>query len=155
MKISEKGFTLIELLVTVVIIAILATISIVVYSTVLKNSRDAKRQNDLRLIQSALEDFRGDQNYLPLSTGSCGNGTFTLNCPLKNPTGAKVYLNNISSDPISSNLQYCYLSLPSGCNNTTTNCSSYEIYAKLENPPSGSPNYTCSSNTYNFKITPP
>lgn len=94
------GFSLIELMVVISIIAVLSVVGIVVYTNVLKNSRDSKRLADLKFIQSALEDYHADQLFYPLN----------LNI-LTNYNG-KVYLNQIPTDPLPSQ---SYLYSSTGC----------------------------------------
>lgn len=52
-----NGFTLLEMLVVIGIIGILVGLGAVSYSTVQKKSRDAKRKNDLKIIQNSLEQY--------------------------------------------------------------------------------------------------
>lgn len=141
----RSGFTLIELLIVVSIIALLSIIGLVSYTTFLKNTRDAKRQSDLKQIQSALEQYRADQFFYPTA--------IVFGAPLTNTTGnpsspavTRTYLNVVPSD--SALPQYCY--------NPLSGTGSYELYAKLDNPPSGSTNLTCAGNSgYYLKVTPP
>ncbi len=65
---SKKGFTLIELLVVVSIIGLLASIVVVSLGGARSQGRDAKRQADLRQIQTAQELCYNDR------TG-CGSAT--------------------------------------------------------------------------------
>lgn len=152
----KKGFTLIELLIVISIIATLATVGLVIYSSVNKNARDAKRQTDLRTIQSALEQYFSDQFVYPaaITFGSALTG------------GGKTYLNVIPTDPTNSSPYiYCYKALKSGsaCDAVTSTdcdsvnkCTNYCLYAKLENPPVGTSNHTCGAGTtYTFKATQP
>ncbi|OGE29569.1 hypothetical protein A2867_00205 [Candidatus Daviesbacteria bacterium RIFCSPHIGHO2_01_FULL_40_11] len=142
----RSGFTLIELLITISIIAVLSLIGLVIYSSVLKQGRDSKRQSDLRSIQSALEQYFADQFDYP-SAITFNGGALSA--------GGRTYLNTIPSDPQSSP-NYCYLALPNNpCDNSSTNkCTSYKLYAKLESQPNGS--YSCGSvSTYNLEFTPP
>ncbi len=53
----KKAFTLLELLVVIGIIGILVALGTVSYSTAQKKARDAKRKNDLKAIQNALEQY--------------------------------------------------------------------------------------------------
>lgn len=135
---NSKGFTLIELLIVISIIAILSLIGLVAYTTFLKNSRDAKRQSDLKFIQSALEEYHSDQIYYPkLGSGTCpsiGDGLFRVGCALTNKTGSKTYITQIPKDP-TGNPEYTYLPSPSACDNssTTTSCTSYCLFVQLEN----------------------
>lgn len=135
---SRLGFTLVELLITITIIAILSTIALVSYTSFIKNSRDAKRQSDLKLMQSALEQYHADQKYYPYSE-SVASGK-----PLTNSTGAplgttlsKTYLNTIPSDP-SAVTPYLYKAYKAdgttGCDSTAAGqCTKYCLYAKMEN----------------------
>lgn len=149
-----KGFTLIELLITISIIAILSAIGLVSYSIVMKQGRDAKRQSDLRSIQSALEQYYADQFFYP--------STVTFGSDLTNSTGnpntvvtPKTYFKTIPNDL---NLTYLYTVLPAGCSNlsTSTNkCSNYCLYAKLENLSALPLNNCTPGGQYNFAVTPP
>jgi prepilin-type N-terminal cleavage/methylation domain-containing protein len=60
MNIKSKGFTLIELLVVVAIIGILATVVLSSLSSARESARDAKRLNDVKTIQTALEMYAND-----------------------------------------------------------------------------------------------
>lgn len=143
-----NGFTLIELLVVITIISILMVVGFTTYSFAVKQGRDSRRQSDLRSIQSALEQYFADQFYYP-SAITFNGGALSA--------GGRTYLNAIPSDPQSSSPNYCYLSLPSSpaCDNDPSNrCTSYELYAKLENQADGTD--SCGTvSTYNLKVTPP
>ena len=160
-KHSNRGFTLIELLVTISIIAVLSAIGLVTFSAVLKQGRDSKRQSDLRSIQSALELYFADQFYYPAVGNSCSNGTLKFGCILKDPAGNKTYINTVPADPTGSpQPQYLYspvTSSGSGCDNSSKAmyCTTYCLFAKLENSNSGTGSCTDSTGKYNFAITPP
>lgn len=62
---AKRGFTLIELLVVITIMALLIMAGAIIYSQVLKKSRDAKRQSDLQVVQNALVLYRTDNGYYP------------------------------------------------------------------------------------------
>lgn len=132
----NKGFTLIELLIVISIIGILSAIGIVSYSSILKNSRDAKRQADIKGFQSALEQYRADNNFYPTSLNL--STTATLDSSVGNPappSAVKVYINNTPLEPsFNSTFPYLYSALPASCTNTAgSKCTSYCLYAKLEN----------------------
>ncbi|HBO64840.1 TPA: hypothetical protein DD425_02680 [Candidatus Saccharibacteria bacterium] len=52
---TRHGFTIVELLIVIVVIAILASITIVAYTGVQANARDSIRKSDLASLQKALE----------------------------------------------------------------------------------------------------
>lgn len=82
----SRGFTLIELMVVIIIIAILSTVGIVYYANFLKNSRDAKRQSDLKFIQSGLEGYHADNLSYPSDLNSL-------------TSAPKTYMTNLPHDP--------------------------------------------------------
>lgn len=161
-NVNRNGFTLIELLIVISIIAVLSTIGMVAYGNFLKSSRDGRRQSDLKFIQSALEEYYADQIYYPMLGSTCSNGALKVDCPLKNPAGTKTYLNKVPTDPLLSNSQYNYQSLPASptaCDNATaTKCTSYCLYANLENlsSPKNEDSVNCPfSGNYNLAVTRP
>lgn len=156
LQLKKSGFTLIELLITMSIIAILITLGLINYQVIVKNSRNAKRQADFKTIQSALEQYHGDQFVYPLKgSGICPNGQLTFGCPLTTVSGNRIYLNLIPTDPLASNNRYCYKGVPEGCDNDLIKCTSYALYASLENPPPSSPQFDCDERSYNYKVIPP
>lgn len=66
---KQQGFTLIELMVTISIIAILAAVGIVVYSSAQKSGRISKRVQDLKAIQGALELYKSATGGYPAQNG--------------------------------------------------------------------------------------
>lgn len=62
---ARRGFTLIELLVVVVIIGLLLGLLTVAFSGALSKSKNAATENLLRNIQTGVQQFENDFNYLP------------------------------------------------------------------------------------------
>lgn len=160
---SSNGFTLIELLIVISIIALLSAAGLVAYGNFMKNSRDARRQSDLKIIQSALEDYHSDLIFYPtddINTILSSGGSFTSNTGLGShtpPAPLKTYLNAMPKDPLTSTTTpYCYVTTANcdNSNSTDKRCATYTLYAKLENPPSGS-TFTCDGKEYDLKVTPP
>ena len=52
---KKGGFTIVELLIVIVVIAILASITIVAYTGIQANARDSIRKSDIAAIEKALE----------------------------------------------------------------------------------------------------
>lgn len=166
----SEGFTLIELMVVISIIGILSTVGIMNYRNILQAGRDAKRQSDLRVIQSALEQFRNDELSYPLPGSSCTDKTiyFPLTqdsaCPIK--SSQKIYLNVTPIDPIASPYPpYVYKSFDnstggySDCQ-VASKCITYCLYAALERNVGAITQQLCKDKNpdpvkYNFAVSPP
>lgn len=126
------GFTLVELMIVISIIAVLATGGAAVYSNTQRQGRDAKRLNDLRTIEAALEQYELDQGFYPLPSVVPGQSLTNATGNPSVPSNTRIYLNQIPQDPTQAgipNKDYQYWSLnwtPSGgyqnCNNTNAIC---------------------------------
>lgn len=64
-KTNKRGFTLIELMVVIAIMAILAAVGLVVYSTAQKSGRVSKRVQDLSAIRTAVELYKSANGKYP------------------------------------------------------------------------------------------
>lgn len=76
-SIPIRGFTLIEMLIVISLIAILTVAAVANYSDSRAQSRDAKRQADLRNLQSALESYKSKYGRYPeqcATSGPAANG---------------------------------------------------------------------------------
>lgn len=76
---NNKGFTLIELIVSVVVIAVLMSTTLVAYSAVSQNSRDARRKTDLEMIRGALEQYRSRHGQYPVGNSGTDRAACTTN----------------------------------------------------------------------------
>lgn len=75
---KSRGFTIVELLIVIVVIAILASITIVAYNGIQQNARDSGRKSDIAAIAKALKMYAADNgNYIGSGSGcgSAGNGS--------------------------------------------------------------------------------
>lgn len=120
---DNKGFTLIELLVAITIIAVLASMGAVVYSSSLKTVRATKRADDLKSIATALESYKAvNGKYPPTASTDLANGWRSM-CTAWNAGGVvatandtipgltPTFMQNIPIDPKqdSANGNYCTL----------------------------------------------
>lgn len=62
---GKEGFTLIELLVVIAIIGLLSTMAVIALGDARQKTRDAKRQADLKVLQTAIELYISDNGYEP------------------------------------------------------------------------------------------
>lgn len=107
---QQRGFTIIELLIVIVVIAILATISVVAYNGIQQRSRDAKRTTDIATIEKALHmwSIEGGKTFADMPVmfnGIRAAGWFDAG--YGNPSTRQVlidsgYLNKSVNDPINS-----------------------------------------------------
>ena len=65
-NISRQGFTIVELLITIVIVAILASLSVSAYSGIQQRTRDARRVSDMNVIVKALEIYKVQTGSYPV-----------------------------------------------------------------------------------------
>jgi type II secretion system protein G len=75
---SRSGFTIVELLIVIVVIAILATITIIAFNGAQARARDARRDSSLATIKRALEMYKLDNGQYPYA---CSNDP-NLDCTM-------------------------------------------------------------------------
>lgn len=145
LKNRSKGFTIVELLIVIVVIAILATLVIVTFTGIQQKARDSQRQTDINAIDSHLEAYYATNGKYPLLT-DLNSGTFRSSYmrgldaqALVSPKGATI----TGSDSSGTQEAYGYVPTPTGCDNTTTDCTGFKLTAQLE---ASSTVYTKTSN---------
>jgi prepilin-type N-terminal cleavage/methylation domain-containing protein len=141
---KSKGFTLIELLVVVSIIGLLSSIILVAIGPSRARSRDAKRQVDLKQVQSAMEMCLGDpacggpNTYMTSTEPVLGYGTLLS---IDSDTGP-YFLKPLPKDPSSKGAASIYNYF--WVSNISFGKPWYCIYARLEAP--ANLTYFCISN---------
>lgn len=91
---KQRGFTIVELLVVIVVIAILATISVVAYSGIQHRARDAQRLHDMNTIAKALEIYKLQTGEYPVAND---NSTFGWEISSVNPDN---FLNDLKTSGV-------------------------------------------------------
>lgn len=133
-NITSRGFTLIELMVVISVIAILAVVGMVMYTSVQRSARDTKRISDIDAIKNALEQYyTANKTYL-IPTSNCANGCETT------PSDGNIFTNikadfsaqTIPTDPQPTVRNYRYY-----INNTSCTSPKYVLCAELENTSGG------------------
>ncbi|MCA1807440.1 MAG: type II secretion system GspH family protein [Actinobacteria bacterium] len=134
-KLQQKGFTIIELLIVIVVIGILATITAVALGGANARARDAKRESDVKSLQTAIEAYytiEGSSNY---PTEANMNDTAFRDANFQG-LDESVYQDPNAADSTLATTptadQYAYEATPAGCDNTTTNCDGYTLTITLE-----------------------
>jgi prepilin-type N-terminal cleavage/methylation domain-containing protein len=120
---KQKGFTLIELLVVIAIIGILAGIVLVSLGGARANARDARRQADIRQINTAME--------LCYDAANCGTAAQAYIQSDAMPTVIGTYLANVPTDPQGSASYSWVDNSATGADTTQDYC----VYAALERAP--------------------
>ncbi len=133
LKNKQKGFTIVELLIVIVVIGILAAIVIVTFTGVQKKARDADRKSDANGIAAQAEVYFGQEAKYP-TAAQINNATFRSDNlkglqedAITAPGGAAGL---VTSGAATSNYQY--VTTPSGCDNTATDCVGFTLTATLE-----------------------
>jgi len=108
MKKKNFGFTLFELLVVISIIGILVAVTTAAYSASQKRARDARRMEDMQMLQKSLEQcyaLSGSYPDPPYSSGSltCSGTVIIRQFPV-DPKNADDYIYSPSGDEDG----YCY-----------------------------------------------
>lgn len=158
MRKSKSGFTLVELLIAIVVIAILASISVVAFNGIQQRARDTQRVHEIKTIARALEMYYSEHDSYPIITGEYywygsyrigGNtaNTFVPDSWDELKTHLSPYLDNIGEDPKkqrgpsalghSGRFGYEYASQPGSerCNVPRRSGQTYQLYYKLERGP--------------------
>lgn len=105
----QRGFTIVELLIVIVVIAILASLTVVAFSSTQSSARDSKRKADIAAITRALELYYTEKGHYPNAT-TYTPGSTTINAAWSTTADAswanleavlQPYISQLPRDPIS------------------------------------------------------
>lgn len=76
-RIKGNGFTLLELLIVISIIGILVAVGLASYSSAQVKARDSRRLQDMKTVQTAMEQYFAENNAYPtnVAAANCNGGT--------------------------------------------------------------------------------
>jgi prepilin-type N-terminal cleavage/methylation domain-containing protein len=101
---KQKGFTIVELLVVIVVIAILASISVVAYNGIQQRARDSARDSAVRSLKLALEVYKSDFGKYPDPTLNPNGGYLITKLT---SSLVPTYISKIPDDPdVTKHLNY-------------------------------------------------
>lgn len=132
-KLKDRGFTIVELLIVIVVIGILATLVITTYNGIQEKARDTKRKTDVNALQGQIEAYQAQNGKYPTlanindSTFRAANMKGLDPAALQDPKGSSQALCGSTTANC-----YTYAATPSGCDNSTTDCTAYTLTATLE-----------------------
>lgn len=97
MRKSTSGFTIVEIVTVIVIIGILASITLVLYSQSQKSSRDNTRRVQVKSIMTALQSYYNDNGEYPVCPAGANNECSAKT--LLTPKLVPKYINEIPDQP--------------------------------------------------------
>lgn len=142
-KLNNRGFTVIELLIVIVVIGILATLVVTTYSGIQEKNRDTQRKTDINNLRAKIETYQAQSGNYPTlanlnssgwrATNLKGLAANALQDPKWNPS-IKACTTKGVAQLTTVTLPNCfsYEVTPIGCDNVTTDCTSYILTATLE-----------------------
>lgn len=75
---EPRGFTIVELLIVIVVIAILATITVVAYNGITQRAKDASAQADIHTIDESTKTFFSENGNYPLTLDDMKKSTVSM-----------------------------------------------------------------------------
>jgi prepilin-type N-terminal cleavage/methylation domain-containing protein len=147
--VKKLGFTIVELLVVVVVIAILASITIVAFRGVQARARDTVRINDAKSIIKAVEAYKVLNGQYPAATPGCWETSTAAS--FMEYLNSSYGLAQAPLDPVNdATYYYAYCRYPA----SSSSCAASGYYAvvtikNLENPTQVTPsNWQCGTRNW-------
>ncbi len=144
---TQRGFTIIELLVVVAIIGLLSSVVLSSLAEARAKARDTERLQELRQVQTALEQYRTTYGQFP-ATGTSGNPVLRAQCAGLPETGtltgasgwvpnvAPTFISVLPADPKpgATGTGQCYAYMSDGANYLLVAYGTVEILRGAKNP---------------------
>lgn len=105
----QEGFTIVELVIVIVVIAILASISIVAYNGIQERARDSVRASDANSIMEALMVHLAFNGEFPQETATSGVGGYEASTDAEGTFMEYLegdYFSKVPVDPINTSAHY-------------------------------------------------
>jgi prepilin-type N-terminal cleavage/methylation domain-containing protein len=151
LKKRDKGFTIVELLIVIVVIGILALLVITTYSGIQAKARNAKRESDIKALQTQIEAFFSQNGYYPSNTDMNSQAWLATNMKsldqeaLIDPSSA-TNSKTLATAPAAKVYSYAVTdSNGNSCEAQDTNCAKYTLTATYEGTVNGSSTYSASN----------
>lgn len=123
---NRSGFTIVELLIVIVVIGILATLVLTVFTGTDAKARDSQRITDLESVKKSLEVYYSN-----------GNSRYPTSAQLFDTSAGGFVETELTGldadalvDPDGNN--YTYTVTPAGCDNVATDCTDFTMSVQLE-----------------------
>ncbi len=136
MKRKQDGFTIVELLIVIIVIGILAGLIITTFSDFRRKSRNSERQNDIKFVQQAVENYYAQNEKYPTlanlndSAWRAKNMKSVGDDEIKDPNADKATLVGAPAEDA-----YSYEAKADdggNCDNDTRDCMKYTLTATQE-----------------------
>jgi prepilin-type N-terminal cleavage/methylation domain-containing protein len=130
---KQQGFTIVELLIVIVVIGILAALVVTTFTGIQQRARDTERETDVKAVHGQVEAYYAQNGKYPTLANLNDSSWRTTNMKgldadaLKDPKGSAQTLAAAAAANV-----YSYVATPSGCDNSTTDCTGYTLTATKE-----------------------
>ncbi len=135
-KLSSQGFTIVELLIVVIVIGILAGLIVTTFSDFRRKSRNSERQNDIKFVQQAVENYYAQNETYPTLAQLNDSAWRSKNMKTLGPdelTDPKASSPNLAGSPAQSIYSYQPTAEDNGnCDNKDRDCMKYTLTATQE-----------------------
>lgn len=135
-KNNRSGFTIVELLIVIIVIGILTGLIVTTFSDFKRKSRNTERQNDIKYVQQAVENYYAQNEKYPTFDNLNDSAWRVKNIKtlgadeLQDPSAVDAKL---SKTPVANVYSYEPQAEDGGvCDNTTRDCMKYILTATQE-----------------------